>query len=325
MSAARQRSRRAQARRRRARLRLALVLLALGALVAGLAVGSDRVGSPKVAEASGVVALVQGDRVVGRADAKAMAAWSTRRLERWLSGRVRPRRVERRNRARVTLRASDGDLVPRLRTIARAGGGRLQVKERFVSSTIRLPVVKQALRNNCETAALSMLLASRGVRARQLDLQEQLPRSGPRDPAPASAGGPPTWGDPQQGFVGRPEGGGTNGGFGVFERPIARLARRHGIRLEDLTRKPAGTIYRRLLRGRAVMVWIGLSEGPYMTWRTPGGEQFTGNFGEHTVVLTGIDGDRLEVNDPLPGQRAVWTRAQFTEMWQRLGRRALAA
>ena len=323
MSAA-ERSRRRRARRR-ARLRVALVALALGALAAGLAVGSGSVGAPSEPEPSGVVELLQGERVVGRAAAPSVAGWSAARLERWIERRVRPRRVERRGRARVMLRAATVALPQRVRALARRGGGRYEVRERFVSSTIRLPVVKQALRNNCETAALSMMLASRGVRVRQLELQRQLPRSGPRDPAPAVDGGVPTWGDPQRGFVGRAEGGGTNGGFGVFERPIALLARRHGVRLEDLSRRPAREIYRRLMRGRPVMVWIGLSEGPYMTWRTPSGERFTGNFGEHTVVLTGIDGDRLEVNDPLPGQRAVWTRAEFTEMWQRLGRRALAA
>lgn len=50
----------------------------------------------------------------------------------------------------------------------------------------------------------------------------------------------------------------------------------------------------------------------------------TGNFGEHTVVLTGIDEDSLEVNDPLSGQRLTWTRSEFEVMWQRLGRQALS-
>lgn len=50
----------------------------------------------------------------------------------------------------------------------------------------------------------------------------------------------------------------------------------------------------------------------------------TGNFGEHTVVLTRIAADRLAVNDPLTGRRLSWTRAQFELMWRRLGRRALS-
>ena len=48
-----------------------------------------------------------------------------------------------------------------------------------MTSRIEAPVIAQKLRNNCETAGLSVLLATRGVRAGQLDLQNDLPRSGP--------------------------------------------------------------------------------------------------------------------------------------------------
>lgn len=325
MSRVDERARRRRARRRRARLRLALALIALSALTAGLVTGAGSGTNPKRPQPSGVVELVQAERVVGRVAVPQLRRWSTARLKRWVARRVRAERSERRGRARLSLRAATDGTARQLRGLARDGGGRYEVRERVVSSSIRLPVVKQALRNNCETAALAMLLAGRGVRAGQLELQRQLPRSGPLDPAPAVDGELPTWGDPRRGFVGRPDGGGTAGGFGVFEEPIAALARRRGVRLEGLSRRPARSIYRRLLDGRPVMVWVGLSDGPFRTWRTPSGARFTGNFGEHTVVLTGIDGDRLEVNDPLPGERAVWTRTQFEQMWQRLGRRALAA
>lgn len=72
------------------------------------------------------------------------------------------------------------------------------------------------------------------------------------------------------------------------------------------------------------MVWVGLSDGPFKRWRTTEGRGVTGNFGEHTVVLTRIAADRLAVNDPLTGRRLSWTRAQFELMWRRLGRRALS-
>jgi uncharacterized protein YvpB len=50
----------------------------------------------------------------------------------------------------------------------------------------------------------------------------------------------------------------------------------------------------------------------------------TVNFGEHTVLLTGIAGDRIFVNDPLDGLKKVWTRAQFEAQWKLLGRRAIS-
>jgi uncharacterized protein YvpB len=186
-----------------------------------------------------------------------------------------------------------------------------------------VPIVKQALRNNCETAALSMLLAAHGVRVSQLKLQRELPRSGPLDPVAAAGGGLPIWGDPDRGFVGRVAGGGTSGGFGVYPHPIRELARRHGVALVPLTRRPLAQILARLRAGRPVMVWIGLSDGSYRTWKTPRGKTVRANFGEHTVVLTGMQGSSVTVNDPLDGKRKVWTQSYLASAWQHLGRRAL--
>ena len=186
----------------------------------------------------------------------------------------------------------------------------------------QLPIVKQALRDNCETAALSMLLVTRGVRVDQLVLQRELPRSGPLDPVTA-ADGSLRWGDPDRGFVGRADGGGTRGGYGVYTAPIKVLAARYGVTLNTLNRRDPSVLYRRIASGLPVLVWVGLSNGPYLRWRSSQGKWIVGNFGEHTVVLTGIRGSSLSVNDPLRGVRTIWSRSAFEMMWARLGRRAL--
>jgi hypothetical protein len=51
------------------------------------------------------------------------------------------------------------------------------------------------------------------------------------------------------------------------------------------------------------MAWVGLSEGPYRRWRTPQGKTIGVNFGEHTVVLTGIRGNRVLL------KRSTWRSA----------------
>ena len=186
-----------------------------------------------------------------------------------------------------------------------------------------IPIVKQAFHNNCETAALSMMLAAAGRPVDQRVLQQALPRSGPLDPITRTDDGVWIWGDPDQGFVGRVAGGGVAGGFGVYQGPIRRLAARYGVRLENLTRRPAADIFARLRSGRPVIAWIGLSEGPYVRWRTPSAKLIGVNFGEHTVLLTGLNGDSVLVNDPLTGTRATWTMTQFEEKWRLLGERAL--
>lgn len=218
----------------------------------------------------------------------------------------------------VLVRAGDASAKPAVvRPVAAPAARGPLVRLRAV------PVVRQRLRNNCETAALSMILAARGVRRDQLVLQSRIARSGPLDPVPDADGGLPTWGDPDRGFVGRPEGGGTWGGYGVYQGPVRRLAAREGVRLTNLSRVRPSVIYRRLAAGRPVLAWIGLSAGPYRRWRTPSGREIGVNLGEHTVVLTGLSGGGVALNDPLVGVKRVWTRTEFEWRWSLLGRRAL--
>lgn len=317
MSRRRRVARRAATRARRQRVLGLLLGLAAAAAGLGLWVGSqDGAGQ----ERSAVVSVTRDGRALLKARASRVQAWPAQRLARWLR-RVPSAREVRRGRALLRLRVDRSALHRSVARAAGAGGGAVVVPERTLAARVRLRVVKQVLRNNCETATLAMLLAARGISARQLDLQRALARSGPPDPV--RRGGLPVWGDPDRGFVGRPDGGGTDGGYGVYEPPLLELARRRGARLERLTGQRE-RIYRTLMRGRPVMVWIGLSEGPYMTWRTPAGREVTGNFGEHTVLLTGIDGDTLTVNDPLSGRRLRWSRSHFEQLWARLGRRAVA-
>jgi uncharacterized protein YvpB len=271
----------------------------------------------------GSVRLVRDGRVVAEAGVDVLVQRSPRQLSRWLS-RVPDTRRRNRRRAKIVFRTDHRALRRALMQALRSGGGRVVVPERPTSASMDLPVVKQAFRNNCETAALSMLLAARGVRVSQLRLQRELPRSAPLDPKPDPGGGLPTWGDPDRGFVGRVEGGGTSGGYGVYQAPVRRLARRYGVGLLDLTGAPESRVRDHLLSGRPVMVWVGLSEGPYKTWRSSEGRRIKGNLGEHTVVLTGIRGQELSVNDPLMGIRTTWKRDYFRELWERLGRRALS-
>jgi len=244
------------------------------------------------------------------------------RLGRALRAVLAPRVVLSRGRGRVSYR------IDIARTTRRAldravRGGIVRVAGQPFASMVSAPATPQLLRNNCETASLSILLATTGLRVSQLRLQRELGGSGPLDPVVTNGG--TVWGDPEVGFVGRAAGGGTAGGFGVYERPILALARAQARTLENLTGQPLTTVYARLLSGRAVMTWIGLSDGPYRTWTSPAGRRVRVNFGEHVVVLNGVfpNGD-LRVVNPLAGTRERWTRGAFELMWGRLGRRALA-
>ena len=258
------------------------------------------------------------------AGAEALVSVSPERAARIAGGAKIPVPLTRRVRTdgiKRTLAINAAVLRRRLADAAAAGSAVVEVPERAVASRIKAPIVQQAYRNNCETAALSMLLATIGVEQDQLRLQEVIAKAEPLDPG--GDGETMVWGDPNEGFVGRVDGGGPAGGFGVFDGPVAELAERWAKPL-SLTGEQPETIYRRLLAGHAVMVWIGLSDGPYQTWRSPAGDDVTVNFGEHTVVLTGIEGDRLFVNDPIDGRRKIWSKADFEAMWELLDRRAVS-
>ena len=268
------------------------------------------------------VRFVRGGVVIAERDLAAVGRLSSRRKDRLVRRLARNRRV-RQGPAELVMHADRRAVERGLKHALASGGKTVVVPERAVASGIRVPVVKQALRNNCETAALAMLLAGQGKRTDQLTLQRRLARSGSLDPR-TGPDGMLVWGDPRIGFVGRPDGGGAAGGYGVYERPIRDLAERHGLELADLTGGPARRVYGALLEGKPVMAWVGLSDGPYRTWKTPAGRTVVGNFGEHTVLLTGVGDGYVSINDPLSGRRARWTRADFELMWERLGRRALS-
>lgn len=268
------------------------------------------------------VEFVRGGSVVAKHQRSVLRKLSAPRLDRLIGRLTRDRRV-RHGRADFVLRADRRIVRERLDRALGSGSATVVIREEAAASRIRVPLVKQALRNNCETAALAMVLATRGERVDQLSLQRRLARSGPLDPQ-ADSDGTLLWGDPAEGFVGRPDGGGPAGGYGVYERPIKALAGRYGVDVTNLTGASARGIYRTLLKGNPVIAWVGLSDGPYRTWKTPRGRRVTGNLGEHTVVLTGTRERDVSVNDPLSGRRTRWTRADFELMWSRLDRRALS-
>lgn len=234
------------------------------------------------------------------------------------------KRTVRRGGARIDYEVDRAAAAAALRRAVARGGGTVTVSERPIAVSIAVPMIGQVLQDDCEATALSMVLGYSGHPVGQLTLQKQVAHSPPLDPTVA-ADGSEVWGDPSEGFVGRADGGGPAGGFGVYQKPIRALARRHGLAMRELTGSPPSVIYAALLAGRPVLAWVALSEGPYASWISPAGKPIQINYGEHAVVLTGVEGEDVHVNDPLSGERLVWSKQQFEQMWAGLGHRALAA
>lgn len=250
-----------------------------------------------------------------------------RRIETIAPGRPRirvPDRLQlRRGRATLSLTVPVHRARRRIRRALAAHEVRVALPVVPLSTTIALRPVRQVLHNDCEATALSMLLAAAGVHAGQLELQARLPRSGPLDPEPVPGSRLFRWGDPERGFVGRPAGGGTEGGFGVYEPPVRALAERYGVHLLDLHDRTLTAIRAAVLAGHPVLAWVGLAAGPYLSWLTPEGREITVNLDEHAVALVGAGPGYLLVNNPLTGRRERWSESLFSYRWNLLGRRAL--
>jgi len=235
-----------------------------------------------------------------------------------------PHRIEaRRGRAMLHLAVPARRALLRVRRALAAHEARVYLPAVPLRTTIALRPTRQVLHNNCESTALSMLLAAAGVRAGQLELQAHLPQSGPLDPEPVAGTRLLRWGDPERGFVGRPAGGGTEGGFGVYEPPIRALAARYGVRLLDLHGRSLAVLRHAVLAGHPVLAWVGLAAGPFLTWLTPSGRRITVNLNEHAIVLVGAGPGYVLVNNPLTGRRERWSDQLFSYRWKLLGRRAL--
>ena len=315
--------RRRQVRRFRV---LVLVAIAVVGLATWLILGVALSGSSSKTEPDSTrsIVLLEGERQIGRVNVPADGSSASAREIRRQVAELTPTRATRRSgRARIVYRYDRASSAQRVLNAAIAGKPAALVARRPVAASIATEVVAQAQRNTCESAALSILLSSLGVIIAQERLQRMLPVSGTADPI--GDGTARVWGDPDRGFVGRPDGGGVAGGFGVYPGPIASVARRLDVPLVDMTGASPKHIYERLLSGRAVMAWIGLSDGPFGEWRSPSGKAIRVNFGEHTVVLRGIRLDgRIDVVNPLKGTEETWTASEFELLWNRLGRRALS-
>jgi uncharacterized protein YvpB len=298
------------------RLAGVVALLSTGALLAGCASGGHTTTSPPT-----TAPPPPPPRLAVYAAGRRLASIEPKQL----SGLRLPRRLSiRRGRARLLVEIPHRQARAEIRQALARRARRIDLHVVPVWSAVVLRPVRQLLHNDCEATALSMLLAAAGVEKGQLALQAKLPRSGPLDPEPVAGSTLFRWGDPERGFVGRPDGGGPEGGFGVYEPPVRALAAHFGVRLHDLHGSTLAAVRATVLAGHPVLAWVGLAPGPYLRWLTPEGREITVNLNEHAVVLVGAGPGYVLVNNPLSGERERWSDALFSSRWQLLGRRALA-
>lgn len=231
-------------------------------------------------------------------------------VEAWM----RRRRVARQGRVSASIRWPRSALATISDAVESPRVTRVRVAVGVTRVEIRQPRVRQAWRNNCETAALSMLL---GGEPDQERLQSLLPIAAPLAPLSTSRG--LVWGDPEQGFVGDVR----SGGYGVYERPILRLARTVGANPVDLTGDPFVRLMDSVRDGRPVLVWLTLGRSSSRSWRTPRGRLVHADAAEHAVVVVGWEPGLVVYLDPWDGARKVEDLESFAARWRVIGKRAI--
>jgi uncharacterized protein YvpB len=183
------------------------------------------------------------------------------------------------------------------------------------------PVHRQEHPVTCEVASLLMGLAARGITTDErslLDLVGVDPRPGEDD----GAGGVARWGNPNQSFVGDPDGHvGSRTGYGVYAPPVARAAARLGApALASGTGIAAPTLYADVLAGHPAVVWVtsDFRRGTVRTWRAWDGAAVPYALDEHAVLLVGVTPTSVLVNDPVRGP--VWhPRSEFEAAYATFG------
>lgn len=196
-----------------------------------------------------------------------------------------------------------------------------------VPQVLELPVAfdHQDYHASCEVAALKMALTVEGIYRSEDQLLDAVGVDR-RPPQLDEDGHVVRWGDPEQVFVGDPDGRPSDlTGYGVHVDPIARAARAVGGTVLSAGRDVAAEdIYAALRHGHPVVAWITVDYLPTtLHWfHTFDGATAWYSTLEHAVTLVGISPDAVLVNDP--ARTLAWhSRAEFEAGYDLLHRMAV--
>ncbi len=166
-----------------------------------------------------------------------------------------------------------------------------------------MPWFHQQLHDDCEAAALRMVLAARG-----LDVSDQavLARIGVDLGHPGFGRSGPSSGDPYRAFVGNPDGSERAGtGFGVYAPPIAAAARSFGLTVLTSGHGVEPDLLAALVNaGHPAVVWVDyLWRNRIPSWYRAYDGRLVPYAGpaEHAVAVTTVAPDKVEVYDPARG------------------------
>ncbi|MEW9676032.1 C39 family peptidase [Lentibacillus sp. L22] len=186
-----------------------------------------------------------------------------------------------------------------------------------------VPTINQhpELPTGCEATSLAMLLTWAGKTVSKFAVVEKLSKG---EKVRFVDG---TWygANPNDQFVGDPYT--DDGSFGVFEKPILETIDHFlpgkGV---DLTGQDFEVLLNVVRSGTPVMAWTTINQNETYhskSWQDPAGNTIDWYCNEHAVVIIGIDGDHVIVNDPYTGKEEHYDRHIFEHNWASMKKRAV--
>ena len=161
-----------------------------------------------------------------------------------------------------------------------------------------MPWYHQTYNLSCEESSLSMVLAFYGHPTTEKQVLDQIGVDTVHPSAPKAGGG-----DPYLTFVGDPNGSEVQQtGYGVYWTPINSAAGHFGATVAQAGAGIApSTIYSAVKAGHPVLVWVTFDWQPHARTDYLAYDGKTIPYAgpeEHAMVVTGINGNAVRVNDP---------------------------
>lgn len=192
---------------------------------------------------------------------------------------------------------------------------------------LNVPLVQQLpeLPRGCEVSSLAMIMKYAGVDVDKMELAEKIKK----ETTPyTKQGGKIQCGDPYKGFVGDMYNKNAFG-YGVYHEPIAELAREYlGNKVVDLTDLEFEDVLCILEKGYPIWIitnaeYRPLDDSQFEIWYTPTGiVKIT--YRLHAVVITGVKGDKIYINDPLSNfKNKEVNKEEFRAAWEQMGNQAI--